>query len=161
MGRFPRRASARWLAGGLAALGSLALLDSSGEAAGEAHHINGGGTADISQFGMGVVARSDGSADGHFLCLMAGRSAFVIPSNRSMVVTGRVQAAWVAPELRRAGFSGTARVLLDGRPFEGGIFDFHVQVTAGGPGKATLQLSLIGGPSLPVEQVLSGHISIH
>jgi hypothetical protein len=64
----------------------------------------------------------------------------------------RASARWLATGLAAL---GSLTLLL-----AGGIFDFHVQVTAGGPGTATLHLSIAGGPSLPVEQVLSGHISI-
>src|SRR3970282_1538046 len=36
--------------------------------------LDGDGDIDGSQFGMGVVIHPDGSAQGHFECLMAGRS---------------------------------------------------------------------------------------
>lgn len=44
-------------------------------------HINGGGTATISQFGFAVTVRPDGRASGHFLCLMAGRTAEFVANN--------------------------------------------------------------------------------
>jgi hypothetical protein len=124
-------------------------------------HIDGGGTATISQFGLGVMVRPDGSASGHFLCLMAGRTAGVVPGNgHSMVVSGQVTAAVLKSETS-ATLWGTARVLLDGQTLGTGVA-FSVEVSAGGPGQGTLQLNLSGmGILLPVEDILSGQISMH
>src|SRR4026207_2513735 len=42
-------------------------------------HLTGGGTATLSQLAVNVVINPSGSASGSFECLMAGRSAFVLP----------------------------------------------------------------------------------
>ncbi len=152
------------LAVGLLAL--LALTPAAPLVATPAHaaavgHIDGGGTATISQFGLGVTVRPDGRTSGHFLCLMAGRTAGVVPDNgHSMVVSGRVTEA-VLKSATSATLYGTARVLLDGQTL-GTEVAFSVEVTAGGPGQGTLQLNLRGmGILLPVEEILSGQITIH
>src|SRR5437879_5999734 len=77
--------------------------------------VNGGGTATFngaldqvgiegSQFGMQVDIYPDGSAQGNFKCLMAGRSDF--PGFRIMEVTGKVTAGVGNPALGEATFSG-------------------------------------------------------
>ena len=135
--------------------------------------VNGGGTATFngaldqvgiegSQFGMQVDIYADGSAQGNFKCLMAGRSAF--PGFLIMEVTGKVTAGVGDPALGWATFSGDA-VLTTGN---GNHYPttFVVTVHAGGPGVGNLQLD---GQSdgfvppawgFPLETVVSGGISV-
>src|SRR5207244_12803935 len=89
-----------------------------------------------SQFGMQVDIYADGSAQGNFKCLMAGRSDF--PGFRIMEVTGKVTAGVANPALGWATFSGNG-VLTTGN---GNHYPttFVVTVTAGGPGVGHLQL---------------------
>jgi hypothetical protein len=125
--------------------------------------VNGGGTGSVdgstvfSQFGMGVLLHSDGSAQGHFQCLMAGLAA--IPGLHLMSVGGRVTSGALNPD-GSVTFSGVGTVNLGD---SGKLTDepFTVTVTAGGVGVGTLQLSCgpCGG-ALPIETIFSGRIDI-
>jgi hypothetical protein len=44
-------------------------------------HLAGGGTATISQVAFNVAIDESGAARGSFECLMAGRSAFALPTS--------------------------------------------------------------------------------
>jgi len=74
--------------------------------------VSGGGTGTFdgihpgSQFGMGVVFRG-ASVQGHFNCVMAGRSAFA--GLRLMKVDGQVTAGSASLASGTATFSGTGR----------------------------------------------------
>ena len=134
--------------------------------------LDGDGDIDGSQFGIGVTIRTeDGSAQGHFLCLMAGRSDILGLS--LMAVQGPVNTG-TDNGSGSVSFSGVGTVNLG----NGTIFSdipFNVTVTAGGPGVGTLQLTVIGAfdgvpgdtlpgngnYDLPVETVASGRIKIH
>jgi len=133
--------------------------------------LDGDGDIDGSQFGIGVTIRANGSAQGHFLCLMAGRSDILgLPV---MVVQGPVSSGDVNGD-GSVTFSGVGTVNLGNGTIFGGI-PFAVTVTAGGPGVGTLQLTVIGAfdgvpgdtllgngnYDLPVETVASGRIKIH
>src|SRR5438552_18956979 len=97
------------------------------------------GDIDGSHFGLGVIIREDGSAKGHFECLMAGNADILgLPL---MAVEGKVTAGSVSDE--GATFGGIATVnLANGRIFRG--VPFTVTVRAGGPGIGQLQLTVIG-----------------
>jgi hypothetical protein len=134
--------------------------------------LDGDGDIDGSQFGMGVTVRDGGSAKGHFLCLMAGRSDIL--GLFLMAVQGPVNEGNDNGDgsVTFSGDDGTVN-LANGTIF-GGI-PFQVTVTAGGPGVGTLQLTVIGvfdgvpgdanigngNYDLPVETVASGRIKIH
>jgi hypothetical protein len=133
--------------------------------------LDGDGEIDGSQFGMGVTVYASGSAKGHFLCLMAGRSDILGLS--LMAVEGPVSSG-VDNDDGGVTFNGVGTVnLANGTIFRG--IPFQVTVTAGGAGVGTLQLTVIGafegvpgdtvlGNSnydLPVETVASGRIKIH
>jgi hypothetical protein len=127
--------------------------------------LSGGGTGTFdgihpgSQFGMGVVFRG-GTVRGHFNCVMAGRSAF--PGLRLMKVGGRVTTGSVDPAAGTATFSGVGTLHMNEAKSQ---VAFTVDVTRGGPGVGTLQLTVDGPPvglfPLPVEHVASGQISVH
>lgn len=156
------------------AAGAL-LLASSAVAAGPTV-ANGGGTGSwtpvgvppASQFGLGVKFLGAAAAAGHFECLMAGRSAF--PGFRFMAVEGRVTAG--TSTATAATFTGTGTLLYkfvdsDGRIQKADV-TFSVNVTEGGPGIGTLQLTVTGVPfvpggvaAFPPEWVSSGQIKIH
>lgn len=132
--------------------------------------LDGDGDVDGSRFGFGVGILGGGSAGGHFLCLMAGDSDIL--GLHLMSVSGRVTGGSLGAG-GSATFEGTAAVNLgDGVVFRG--VPFRVQVTPGGPGSATLQLTVIGAfdgvpgdtnlgngnYDLPVETVSRGQIAI-
>ncbi|HEY2939694.1 MAG TPA: hypothetical protein VGJ27_07780 [Gaiellaceae bacterium] len=126
--------------------------------------VSGGGTGTFdgihpgSQFGMGVVFRG-GSAQGHFNCVMAGRSAFA--GLRLMKVDGQVTAGSANAAAGTATFSGTGTLHMNSAKSQ---VAFTVIVTRGGPGVGTLQLTVDGPPvghfPLDVEHVATGRISV-
>jgi hypothetical protein len=110
----------------------------------------------FSQFGFGVSVAPDGSARGHFNCLMAGASEF--PGFDLMAVRGRVTSAVI---------NGSTATLEGAGMFQTGnqgkqAATFRAVVTAGGPGAGTLQLTLLTPFVfvLPTETVLNGTIRI-
>jgi hypothetical protein len=133
--------------------------------------LDGDGDIDGSQFGIGVTIRADGSAKGHFLCLMAGRSDILgLPI---MAVQGQVTDGSDNGD-GSVTFSGGGTVNLgNGQIFTGILF--AVTVTAGDSEVGTLQLTVIGAfdgvpgdtligngnYDLPIETVSSGRIDIH
>jgi len=105
--------------------------------------LDGDGDVDGSHFGFSAVIASDGSAQGHFTCLMAGNADFL--GLHVMAVQGLVTSG----ALDGHSFSGTAtvKVLNAFGPGVQSIFrdiPFVVTVTPGGPGVATLQLTVLG-----------------
>lgn len=113
------------------------------------------GTTPFSDFGFGVSAQN-GDVHGSFNCLMAGSARF--PGFTLMAVRGQVHAAVIAGNA--ASFDG-AGMLQTGN--QGKLpATFHVEVTRGGPGVGTLQLTLLSPffLALPTEHVLVGRISI-
>jgi len=101
------------------------------------------GDLDGSHFGFAAVIAGDGSARGHFTCLMAGNANFL--GLRLMAVQGPVTSG----ALDGHRFSGTATVKVLNAFGPGVQSTFHdipfvVAVTPGGPGVATLQLTVLG-----------------
>jgi hypothetical protein len=127
--------------------------------------LSGGGTGTFdgihpgSQFGMGVVFRGS-TVQGHFNCVMAGRSAFA--GLRLMKVDGQVTAGSANPGAGTATFSGTGTLHMNNAKSQ---VSFIVNVTRGGPHVGTLQLTVNGPPvglfPLKVEHVATGQISMH
>ena len=134
-----------------------AAISSNRAAAPPAHavQVTGGGTTtfgvdldgdedvDGSHFGFAAVIAGDGSAQGHFTCLMAGNANFL--GLHVMAVQGPVTSG--APD--GLSFSGiaTVKVLNAFGPGVQSIFrdiPFSVAVAPGGPGVATLQLTVFG-----------------
>ncbi len=136
--------------------------------------LDGDGDVDGSHFGFAAVIAGDGSARGHFTCLMAGNANFL--GLRLMAVQGPVTSG--ALDGRR--FSGTATVKVL-NAFGPGVqstfrdIPFVVAVTPGGAGVATLQLTVLGafdgvaGDVAPAngnydlarETLTTGQITIH
>src|SRR6266508_6930073 len=105
--------------------------------------LDGDGDVDASHFGFAAVIAGDGSAQGHFTCLMAGNANFL--GLHLMAVQGPVTSG----ALDGRSFSGTAtvKVLNAFGPGVQSIFrdiPFAVTVTPGGPRVATLQLTVFG-----------------
>jgi len=136
--------------------------------------LDGDGDVDGSHFGFAAVIAGDGSAQGHFTCLMAGNANFL--GLHLMAVQGPVTSG----ALDGRNFSGTATVkVLNGfGPGVQSIFrniPFVVTVTPGGPGVATLQLTVLGvfdgvpgdvatgnhNYDLASETLTTGQITIH
>jgi hypothetical protein len=141
-----------------------ALLAPTGAVARAPVVLSGGGTGTFdgvhpgSQFGMSVIFRG-GSVQGHFNCVMAGRSAFA--DLRLMKVDGQITAGSVDVAARTATFSGTATLHMNNATSQ---VAFTVHVTQGGPGQGSLQLTVNGPPvglfPLPVEKVATGQITL-
>ena len=105
--------------------------------------LDGDGDVDGSHFGFAAVIDVDGSAQGHFTCLMAGNADFL--GLHLMAVQGPVTSG--APDGRRFSGTATVKVLNAFGPGVQSIFrniPFVVAVTPGGPGVATLQLTVLG-----------------
>jgi len=132
------------------------------------------GDIDGSHFGFAAVIAGDGSAQGHFTCLMAGNANFL--GLRVMAVQGPVTSG--TPD--GLSFSGTATVKVLNAFGPGVQSIFHdiryvVAVTPGGPGVATLQLTVFGvfdgvpgdvapgngNYDLAKETLATGQITIH
>ena len=136
--------------------------------------LDGDGDVDGSHFGFAAVIAGDGSAQGHFTCLMAGNANFL--GLHVMAVQGPVTSG--SPD--GLSFSGTAtvKVLNAAGPGVQSTFrdiPFVVAVTPGGAGVATLQLTVLGafdgvaGDVAPAngnydlarETLTTGQITIH
>ncbi|MCA1701850.1 MAG: hypothetical protein LC808_00680 [Actinobacteria bacterium] len=159
-----------------AALLVSSVLSAPSAVAGGPIVVSGGGTGSwtpagmppASQFGMGLRILGGGAAAGHFECLMSGRSAF--PGFQLMAVQGTVTTGTATSTT--ASFSGVGTLLYN---FEGGDgrtqradVTFSVNVTEGGPGVGTLQLTVFGVPfiaggeaAFPPEWVSSGQIKVN
>lgn len=103
----------------------------------------------ITPFGLGVTIRSDGSAKGHFTCIIRGVLANTVQATSgSLNPDGSVT------------FSGPAIAHFAG----GGTFEYFgtVTVTAGGPGVGTFCIGPPVFPDTPCdhETVINGNISI-
>ena len=134
----------------VAALAALLLAASAQPTlAAGGHHLTGGGTASFSQVAMNVNFGPSGSATGSFECLMAGRSAFVLPKfglAHSMIVHA-------TPTARR---SGPGRLTLDGRV----KMNIHVSVQVDVAAQ-TFELTVVEVGAMGVETMQSGHLTMH
>jgi hypothetical protein len=112
------------------------------------------GATPFSDFGFGVTADENG-VQGHFNCLMAGSSQF--PGFTLMAVRGQVANAVITHTAASFDGSGMFQTGNQGKS----PATFHVEVTPGGPGVGTLQLTLLTPFFflLPTEHVLVGQIS--
>ncbi len=141
------------------ALATVALILALGQPAlaGADSHLAGGGTATISQVAFNVSIDAAGTASGEFNCLMAGRSAFVLPTFGlkhimhvdAMPTQARVGGSTVT-------FSGPARLIMD----NGTHLDVHVSVWANSATQE-FQLTVVEIGTLPVEHMLTGQFSLH
>jgi hypothetical protein len=132
--------------------------------------LDGDGDIDGSHFGFAVIKGPGTSVRGHFMCQMAGNKDFL--GLKLMLVEGRVTSAFFTPA--SVTFSGTGSVNLANGTVVRGV-PFTVNVSAGGPGVGTMQLTVIGAfdgvpgdtlpgngnYDLPVETVATGLIAIN
>ena len=125
-------------------------------AAGDAH-LAGGGTATISQVAFNVTVTDSGTASGSFTCLMAGRSAFVLPAfglAHIMKVQATPSAGSVAG--KTVTFTGPARLIMD----NGQHLGVHVRLWANAATQQ-FQLTVVEVGTLPVETMLTGKFSVN
>jgi hypothetical protein len=122
-------------------------------------HLSGGGTASISQVAFNVSLDGTGGASGSFECLMAGRSAFVLPAMglaHIMQVHATPTAGSISGSL--VTFSGPGELIMDG----GQHMSIHVSVWAN-VATQQFELSVLElGPAgvMPPETFMSGGISL-
>jgi len=136
--------------------------------------LDGDGDVDATHFGFAAAIAGDGSAQGHFTCLMAGNANFL--GLHLMAVQGPVTSG--APDGHSFSGTATVKVLNAFGPGVQSIFrdiPFTVAVTPGGPGVATLQLTVFGvfdgvagdvapgnaNYDLAKETLTTGQITIH
>jgi len=125
--------------------------------AGGDSHLAGGGTATISQVAFNVAVSDSGTASGTFTCLMAGRSAFVLPAF-GLAHIMKVQATPTAGSVvgSKVTFSGPARLIMD----NGRHLDVHVQVWADAATQQ-FQLTVVEVGTMDRETMLTGKFSLN
>src|SRR5947209_6394261 len=105
----------------------LLIVAAAPVSAASSRHLSGGGTATISQVAFNVTIDGSGGASGSFNCLMAGRSASVLPAfnlSHLMKVQAQPTAATVTDTIVH--FSGPGFLIMDGKP----KMHIHVSVWA-------------------------------
>jgi hypothetical protein len=119
-------------------------------------HLSGGGTASISQVAFNVHFDGSGTASGSFDCLMAGRSASVLPDFRLAHVM-KVHATPTAGSVAgsTAFFSGPGTLILDGSQ----QMPIHVKVEANA-NTQQFRLTVVEVGMLPWETMVSGRFQI-
>ena len=125
--------------------------------AGGDSHLAGGGTATISQVAFNVAVSDSGTASGTFTCLMAGRSAFVLPAF-GLAHIMKIQATPTAGSVvgSKVTFSGPARLIMD----NGSHLDVHVQVWADAATQQ-FQLTVVEVGTMDRETMLTGKFSLN
>jgi len=116
-------------------------------------HLTGGGTATFSQLAVNVAIGPSGSASGSFECLMAGRSAFILPSSlaHNMIVHATPTAAIVAGSV--VTFTGPGRLTMDGTQ----KMDIHVSVRVDVAAQS-FELTVIEVGPMGIEYMRSGKL---
>lgn len=145
------------LIGGMAVM-LLMVAASAPVSAASTQHLSGGGTATISQVGFNVTIEGS-AASGSFNCLMAGRSAWVLPPfglSHLMKVQAEPTAAKVTGSV--VSFSGPGFLIMDGDT----KMPIHVRVWAD-VATQQFQLTVVIGAktmAMPDEQMLTGHFEL-
>ena len=140
------------LASGLAV---LLLIAAAPVAAASSRHLSGGGTATISQVAFNVTIEGS-AASGSFNCLMAGRSAWVLPPfglSHLMKVQAQPTAATVTGTIVH--FSGPGFLIMDGKT----KMQVHVKVRAN-VATQHFQLTVVEVGAMPEEWMLTGHFEL-
>ena len=141
---------------GLAVL--LLVLAAAPVSASTTQHLSGGGTASISQLAFNVTIDGSGVASGTFNCLMAGRSAFVLPAfklSHLMKVQAHPTAATVDAKTSVVTFSGPGVLIMDGKT----KMQIHVMVRAN-IATQHFQLTVVEVGAMPEETMLTGHFEL-
>lgn len=118
-------------------------------------HLSGGGTATISQVAFNVTIEGL-AASGSFNCLMAGRSAWVLPPfglSHLMKVQAEPTAATVTGT--KVSFSGPGFLIMDGST----KMPIHVRVWAD-VATQQFQLTVVEVGTMPKETMLTGHFEL-
>jgi len=124
--------------------------------AADGHHLTGGGTASFSQIAVNVNFAASGSVTGSFECLMAGRSAFVLPQfglAHSMIVHATPTAGSVSGT--KASFTGPGSLTLDGKV----KMNIHVSVQVDVAAQ-TFELTVVEVGAMGLETMRSGHLTM-
>jgi hypothetical protein len=136
--------------------------------------LDGNGAINLSHFGFTAVIASDGSAHGHFMCLMAGNAEIL--GLKLMAVQGPV--TFGSADGTRFGGTATVKVFHafgNGRESSFQSVPYSVVVAPGGAGVGTLQMTVSGvfdgvagdvvlgngNYDLAKETLRSGRITIH
>src|SRR3989442_3402915 len=118
-------------------------------------HLSGGGTATISQVAFNVTIEGL-AASGPCSCLMAGRSAWVLPpfglSHLMKVQAHRTTAAVTGTIVH---FSGPGFLIMDGKT----KMQIHVMVWAN-VATQHFQLTVVEVGAMPEETMLTGHFEL-
>jgi hypothetical protein len=134
----------------------LLVLAAAPVSASTTQHLSGGGTASISQVAFNVTIDGSGGASGSFNCLMAGRSAFVLPPFKLahlMKVQAQPTAATVTGTIVH--FSGPGFLIMDGKP----KMQIHIMVWANVATQHFL-LTVVEVGAMPEETMLTGHFDL-
>jgi hypothetical protein len=142
------------LIGGLAV--QLLLLSATPGSAGSDRHLSGGGTATISQVAFNVTIESGGSASGSFNCLMAGRSAWVLPPfGLSHLMKVQAEPTNATVTSTKVSFWGPGFLIMDGDKMQ----PIHIRVWAD-TATQQFQLTVIEVGTMPKETMLTGHFEL-
>jgi hypothetical protein len=118
--------------------------------------LTGGGTATFSQIALNVAIDPSGSASGSFECLMAGRSAFVLPPfglAHNMIVHATPTAASVTGSV--VTFTGPGRLTMDGRQH----VNIHVSVSVD-VATQSFELTVVEVGPMGLEFMRSGELTL-
>ena len=136
--------------------------------------LDGNGAINLSHFGFTAVISGDGSAHGHFMCLMAGNAEIL--GLKLMAVQGPV--TFGSPDGTQFGGTATVKVFHafgNGRESIIENVPYSVVVAPGGAGVGTLEMTVLGvfdgvagdvvlgngNYDLAKETLRSGRITIH
>jgi hypothetical protein len=117
-------------------------------------HLSGGGTASFSQVAFNVTINGS-AASGSFECLMAGRSAFILPPGlaHNMIVHATPTAASVVGSV--VTFTGPGRLTMDGTQ----KMDIHVSVTVDVAAQS-FELTVVEVGPMGIEYMRSGKLTL-
>ena len=118
-------------------------------------HLTGGGTATFSQLAVNVAIDPSGSASGSFECLMAGRSAFVLPPflAHNMIVHATPTSAGVAGSV--VTFTGPGRLTMDGKQ----KIEIHISVAVDVAAQS-FELTVVEVGPMGLEYMQSGKLTL-
>jgi hypothetical protein len=135
---------------------AVAVLAAPAQARPGTMHLTGGGTATFSQIAVNVAIDPSGSASGSFECLMAGRSAGVLPPfglAHNMIVHATPTAASVVGSV--VTFTGPGRLTMDGTQ----KMDIHVSVRVDVAAQS-FELTVVEVGPMGIEYMRSGKLTL-
>ena len=134
----------------------LLIVGAAPVSAASSRHLSGGGTATISQVAFNVTIDGSGGASGSFNCLMAGRSAWVLPPfglSHLMKVQAQPTAATVTGTIVH--FSGPGFLIMDGKNKQSVLVNVWADVA-----NQQFQLTVVGVGTMPIENMLTGRFRL-